>query len=79
MPVCVPRAAQEPRLQTLGWKEAIVEVLGRNDGPMHYTDIADQIAAQELRSDLGATPANTVAAVIGVSLRKDGADSLLLD
>jgi hypothetical protein len=56
-------------VQNLGWKEAIVEVLRSVDGPMHYTDIAEQIADRELRADLGATPANSVAAVITTSLR----------
>lgn len=38
---------------------------------MHYTDIAEEIAKRKLRNrtELGATPANTVAAIIGYSLR----------
>jgi len=42
---------------------------------MHYSDITNQIAKEELREDLGATPANTVAAVIALSLQKEGAKS----
>ena len=42
---------------------------------MHYADIAEQIAKQELREDLGATPANTVAAIISTSIQRDGSQS----
>lgn len=53
------------------WKEAIASVLKSADAPMHYTDIAEEIAKRKLRNrtELGATPANTVAAIIGYSLR----------
>lgn len=64
--------------QNLGWKEAIQEVLRKSDGPMHYTDIADQIVELELREDLGATPANSVAAVITTSIQKEGTGSPFL-
>lgn len=57
--------------QNLGWREAILHVLRKADGPIHYTEIADRIAESELREDLGATPANTVAAIIAMSLQKD--------
>lgn len=43
---------------------------------MHYTAIAEEIAARKLRGDdLGATPANTVATVITVSMRDEGTNS----
>lgn len=51
----------------LGWKEAILEVLKRADAPMNCKDIADQISERDLRSDLGFTPANSVAAIIAIS------------
>jgi hypothetical protein len=56
----------------LGWREAIVEVLKRAGGPMHYTDIAEQISELSLREDLGPTPSNSVAATITVSFQKEG-------
>jgi HB1, ASXL, restriction endonuclease HTH domain len=34
---------------------------------MHYSDIADAIIARKLRSEVGATPVKTVAAVISLS------------
>ena len=55
----------------LGWKEAILEVLGSADAPMGCRDIADQIAERELRTDLGFTPANSVAAIITISIHKE--------
>ena len=56
------------------WREAVEKVLGDAADPMHYTDIAEEIAAQELRGgdELGATPANTVSATITNSLRDEG-------
>ena len=41
---------------------------------MHYTAIAEDIADRKLRGDapLGATPANTVATIITVSIRDEG-------
>lgn len=58
----------------LNWKDAIEKVLQDHDGSMHYVEIADAIADQDLKRDIGATPAATVASVISVSLR-DGNDS----
>lgn len=42
---------------------------------MAYTDIADEISRRQLRSELGATPAQSVAATLSLSLSKDGASS----
>jgi HB1, ASXL, restriction endonuclease HTH domain len=58
--------------QNLGWKDAIYQSLSKGDGPMHYSRIAERIAECGLRSDLGATPAITVASVITQSLQKEG-------
>jgi len=56
------------------WKEAIQAVLEQAVEPLHYVDIAEQIAKKKFRkvNELGATPANTVAVMIGNSLRNDG-------
>ncbi|MFW6107187.1 MAG: winged helix-turn-helix domain-containing protein [bacterium] len=59
----------------LNWKEAIIAVLRQSDEPLHYTDIAEAIAAQGLREELGPTPARTVNGIISRSLRDDKAAS----
>jgi hypothetical protein len=59
------------------WEDAITTVLRQSDQPRHYAEIAEEIAEKGYRepSELGATPANTVATVIGNSLRDKGDDS----
>jgi len=42
---------------------------------MHYTDIAEAIAEQELRKELGATPAATVNSVITTSMKNEAENS----
>jgi hypothetical protein len=61
----------------MDWKGAIQAVLQGISSPMHYSDIAQQIAEKGLRRDdeLGATPANSVVATIVGSLKNDGAIS----
>lgn len=53
------------------WREAVVQVLQRSDEAMHYADIAESIVESELRLDVGATPARTVASVISTSLHSE--------
>lgn len=60
----------------LSWRDAIVQVLRASLERMHYAEIAEQIEEQHLRTDLGATPANTVNVIISDSLKKDGALSI---
>ena|SRR5579863_7164245 len=57
--------------ENLNWKDAIVQVLEKAGGPLHYTEIAQQIAESRLRTDLGATPASTVSSQITTSIQKD--------
>jgi len=59
-------------MQDLSWKDAIVKILEEAGQPMHYAEIADAIAERQLRSDLGATPPNSVNSTINLSMRKDG-------
>ncbi len=59
----------------LSWRDAILRVLKEHSEPMHYTDIAEAIAEQGLRTQLGATPASTVNAAIGLSLHNEGNSS----
>jgi hypothetical protein len=56
---------------SLTWDEAIQRVLRSADGAMHYADIAERIASEQLR-DAGANPAATVAATLSQSLRDPG-------
>jgi hypothetical protein len=59
----------------LSWFEAIKQVLGSSPDPMHYTSIAQAITDGGLRSEVGATPANSVNANISISLANDGNNS----
>jgi hypothetical protein len=61
--------------ENMPWKEAIVEVLSKAKGAMHYTEIAEEIIAGKLRKDVGATPANTVARFISEDLGADAGES----
>lgn len=62
-------------MQDLGWKEAIIEVLGEAEEPLHYVDISDKILERQLKTEFGATPAKSVSATITISLSNDGEDS----
>lgn len=62
-------------MSELGWKEAILQVLGNSPEAMHYNDIAEEIETQGLRQSLGATPASTVNAYISTSINSDGDNS----
>jgi hypothetical protein len=57
--------------EKLSWKDAIVQVLERAGGSLHYNEIAQQIAERRLRGDLGATPARTVSSQITTSIQQD--------
>ncbi len=59
----------------LNWRDAIIRVLQGRPDPMHYTDIAEAIAEQELRPEFGATPANSVNATIATSINNEGENS----
>src|SRR6266542_4289128 len=62
-------------MSELGWKEAIIQVLMNADGPMHYVDIAQEIADKRLKTKVGATPPASVSATISVSLQNEGDES----
>jgi len=57
------------------WKDAIIRVLGEAGTPIHYAEIAEQIVERGLREELTATPANTVAAIIAMSLKNEPSQS----
>jgi len=54
----------------ISWDDAIQRVLEGADGALHYTDIAERIVSQGLRTAVGATPAATVASYLSTSLSK---------
>ena len=60
-------------MSDLTWRDAIQRVLAGASEPAHYTDIAEAIAEQGLRTELGATPANSVVSTITLSLQNDPA------
>lgn len=54
------------------WKEAIEHVLRQSGEAMHYTEIAEQIVERGLRNSVGATPGQTVTAMVTNSIQSDG-------
>jgi HB1, ASXL, restriction endonuclease HTH domain len=58
-------------LSDLTWRDAILKVLKDATEPMHYTAIAEAIADQNLREDLGANPPASVNATIAAQLQRD--------
>lgn len=61
----------------VSWISAIVEVLRKNGGPMHYTDIVDQILNQEFRGKIGVTPSHTVNSLLNRDI-KNGKNALFV-
>ena len=59
----------------LTWRKAIDKVLVASATPLHYNEIAERIIAEDLRKNLGATPAATVNAMISASIKHDGDSS----
>jgi len=57
------------------WRDAIIKVLEGSSEAMHYTDIAEEIAEQGLRTEFGATPAASVAGIISKSIADEGPKS----
>lgn len=52
------------------WKKAIEQILKEAGTSMHYKDIASQILADGLRTNIGATPAATVSANLTTSIKQ---------
>ena len=59
----------------LTWKKAIDKILALSPTPLHYNEIAEQIIAEGLRTNIGATPADTVRVQINGSIRQEGENS----
>ncbi|MDO8886221.1 HTH domain-containing protein [Candidatus Oleimmundimicrobium sp.] len=60
----------------LKWKEAIVKVFEDEKKALHYTDIAELIAERDYRKSLGATPLDTVSAVITTDINTNKEKSI---
>jgi hypothetical protein len=60
------------------WKDAIVRVLKESDGPLHYTEITDQILSRGYYETDGATPTNTVVSQLTASLKGNKDESPFL-
>ena len=63
----------------LSWDEAIREVLTEAGSPLHYAEITDRIIASKLRRSIGATPKDTVATTLSLSLRERGTPYLKVE
>lgn len=59
----------------LNWREAISEVLKDESDPMHYVAIAELVVERGLKTQVGATPAASVAAELSTSLANEGESS----
>lgn len=67
-----PETLATPAASDMAWESAIADVLGKADGAMHYSEIADEIAARGLREKLGATPHITVNSVVSSDIKSGG-------
>jgi len=74
------RAISDKGLIEMNWRDAAIHVLAQHAEPVHYSDIADEVAAQKLRQEdeLGATPATSVNVAISNSIRDEGDNSPFL-
>jgi hypothetical protein len=59
-------------MKQLAWRDAIIKVLPKDGEPMHYTEIAEAIVAAGLKTEVGATPAASVAGAISLSGSNEG-------
>ncbi len=57
------------------WREAICKVLEDSPEPLHYAKIAEEIASNSLKKNIGATPASTVNSVLIRSIKSEGNSS----
>jgi len=65
-------------LSELNWDDAIQFVLRTAPEPLHYVEIAEQVAARKLKQKIGATPSATVASVLSKSLKNSNSPFLKL-
>lgn len=60
------------------WKDAIVKVLKDYPEGLHYSLITEEILNQQLRKEIGATPANTVNVYINADIKESGEQSTFI-
>jgi hypothetical protein len=60
----------------LKWKEAIVKVLEEEKRALHYTNIAELIAERGYRKSLGATPQDSVSALLTTDIKTNKEKSI---
>jgi hypothetical protein len=58
--------------EQLTWRKAVEKVLADAPGAVHYKDIADKIIEVGFRTNLGATPAATVSALLTTAIKNEG-------
>jgi hypothetical protein len=58
----------------LTWDEAILRVLNDEKAPLHYAEIANLIIERNLKGNVGATPAASVAATLRKSISVENSD-----
>ncbi|MEW6352521.1 MAG: winged helix-turn-helix domain-containing protein [Thermodesulfobacteriota bacterium] len=56
----------------LTWRKAVEKILTDAPGAVHYKDITDKIIEDGLRTNLGATPAATVSALLTTAIKNEG-------
>lgn len=59
----------------LTWRDAVIKVLEKYPDGLHYAQIAEEIAKQQLKHNLGATPAISVNVTLSYSINKEGINS----
>jgi hypothetical protein len=57
------------------WEAAIKRVLSESNSPLHYTEISEQVLSRGYYETEGATPAATVNACLGASIKHNGEKS----
>lgn len=65
-------------MKDLKWIDAIIKVLQEEQRPMHYTEIAQLVAERGYRKSLGATPQDTVSALVTSDIKKNKSNSFFL-
>jgi hypothetical protein len=61
--------------KNIPWKEAIIHVLAKAGNALRSEEIADEVGRLKLRTNLGATPNNTVHSIVSQSIKIDGGSS----
>jgi len=68
------RLGVEFMAKQMTWRKAIEKVLKEAGVALDYKDLTDRIIDQDLRQDLGATPAASVSAHLSTAIRNEGRD-----